>query len=130
MPLTLVLAVGVDSSHLATQRPVWQSAGYIVTSAMSIREAIVQLRDGDFDLVLLFHSIPAESRERLAFLIRSSGMRIPIACVSDASSDHDSFADATIGNEPEILLNGIGELLATRRATRAASAATQSNTRC
>ena len=78
MPLTLVLAVGADSSLMATQRPAWRSAGYFVTPAGSIREAITHLRNGDFDLVLLFHSIPTESRERLAFLIRSRGMRVPI----------------------------------------------------
>ena len=114
MPLTPVLAVGVDPSLLATQMPVWQSAGYLVTSAESIREAIVQLKDGDFDLVLLFHSIPPESRERLTFLIRSSGMRVPVVCVADSSSGYDSFADATIRNEPDNLLRDIGELLASR----------------
>jgi len=57
MPLTIVLAVGVDSSLLASQRSVWQSAGCCIIAA-SIREAIAKLRDGDFDLVLLGHSIP------------------------------------------------------------------------
>ncbi len=117
MPLTLVLAVGADSSLMATQRPAWRSAGYFVTPAGSIREAITHLRNGDFDLVLLFHSIPTESRERLAFLIRSRGMRVPIVSVADPSSSHDSFADATIRNEAELLLQGIGELLATRAKT-------------
>jgi DNA-binding NtrC family response regulator len=129
MPLAPVLAVGVDSSLLATQMPVWQSAGYLVTFAESIREAIVQLRDGDFDLVLLFHSIPPESRERLTFLIRSSGMRVPVIYVADSSSSHDSFADATIRNEPDNLLRGIGELLAARVKTNPAGAAMQRNSR-
>jgi DNA-binding NtrC family response regulator len=130
MPLTLVLAVGMDSALLAGQRPIWQSAGYFVTHAGSIREAIVQLRDGDFDLVLLFHSIPAESRERLTFLIRSSGMRIPVVCVVDSSSDHDSFADATFRNEPDHLLRGIGELFANRSKTHLPRTAVQSSGRC
>jgi len=129
MPLTLVLAVGVDSLLLATQGPVWRSAGYIVTSVGSIREAIIQLKDGDFDLVLLSHSIPAESRERLTFLIRSSGMRVPVVCVTDASNGHDSFADATIRNEPDSLLQGIAELFATRVKTRSVYTAVQSNSR-
>jgi DNA-binding response OmpR family regulator len=119
----------MDASLLAAQRPVWQSAGYFVTGAGSIREAIAQLRDGDFDLILLFHSIPAESRERLTFLIRSSGMRIPVVSVADSSSGHDSFADATIRNEPDDLLKGIGELSATRVKTHVASAAVRSSRR-
>ena len=63
MPFKLVLAVGLDLSLLAGQRSAWQSAGYFVTPAKSIKEAIVHLREGDFDLVLLGQFISPESRE-------------------------------------------------------------------
>jgi hypothetical protein len=114
MPLTVVLAVGLDSSLLAGQSSIWESAGYVVTSTGSIREAIGHFRYGDFDLVLLGHAIPTDSRERLTFLIRASGSRTPVVCVTDSSTDCDSFADATLKNEPSNLLQGIGELLAER----------------
>lgn len=112
MPLTVVLAVGLDSSFLARQNSDWKSAGYIVTSTGSIREAIGHIKDGDFDLILLGHAIPTNSRERLTFLIRSSGSRTPVVCVADSSTEHDSFADATIRNEPASLLQSIGEVMA------------------
>ena len=76
MPPTVVFAVGVDPSVLVSQRSVRQSAGCYVTSAGSIREAIVQLGDGDLDLILLGDSVPIESRERLTFLIRASRSQI------------------------------------------------------
>jgi DNA-binding response OmpR family regulator len=114
MPLTVILAVGLDSSLLVTQSSVWQSAGYLVTSAGSIREAIAHFRNGDFDLVLLGRSIPADSRERLTFLIRASGSRTPVVCVADSSGDSDTFADATITGEPKKLLEDMGEIMAKR----------------
>jgi DNA-binding NtrC family response regulator len=120
MPLTLVLAVGVDSSLPANQRDVCQSAGCRFISAGSVREAIIQLRDGHFDLILLGPSIPIESRERLTFLVRASGSRIPVVSVTDSPGGHDSFADATIRNEPDDLQRVIGELLAKRASTHAA----------
>jgi len=120
MPLAVILAVGVDSSLLASQRPVWLSAGYYVTFAGSIREAILQFRDGDFDLIILDHSIPIESRERLTFLIRATGSQIPVVCVADSPGGHYSFADATIGNEPDDFLQVIRELLAKQVKTHAA----------
>ena len=120
MPLAVILAVGVDSSLLASQRPVWQSAGYYVTFAGSIREAILQFRDGDFDLILLDHSVPIESRERLTFLIRATGSQIPVVCVADSPGGHYSFADATIGNEPDDFLQVIRELSAEQVKTHAA----------
>ena len=115
MPLTIILAVGVDSSFLASQRSSWESAGCYVTSAGSISEAIVQFRDGDFDLIILGHSIPIESCERMTFLIRISGSRIPVVCVTDSSGGHNSFADATIQIDGDDLLLVVQELLATRR---------------
>jgi CheY-like chemotaxis protein len=114
VPLKVLLAVGLDSSLLESQRSVWQTAGYLVTSADSIREGIARFHEGDFDLVLLSHSLPAESRERLAYLIRASGSRIPVICVSDSSRCSDSFADATIHSGPENLLQGIEDLLSKR----------------
>jgi hypothetical protein len=123
MPATVVLAVGVDSALLANPCSVWQSAGYFVTFAGSIRDAIVHFRDGDFDLVLLGPSIPADSRERLTFLIRASGARIPVVCISDSSGACDSFADATVRNEAFDLMRGIGEVLTKRAKAPAASGA-------
>lgn len=120
MALIAVLAVGAKPSILASQGPPWQLAGYHITSAGSIREAIVQLRDGDFDLILLDHSIPTESRERLTFLIRTSGSLIPVVCVTDSPSDDDSFADATLRNGGADFLEVIGELLAKRIKAHAA----------
>jgi hypothetical protein len=114
MSLTVVLAAGLDKSLLTNQSSAWQSAGYLVTFAGSIKEAISLFRDGDFDLVLLGNSIPADSRERLAFLIRASGSQIPVVCVADSSGDSDAFADATIKSEPIKLLEGIGEVMAKR----------------
>jgi DNA-binding NtrC family response regulator len=117
MPLTVILAVGLDSSLLAGQNSVWKSAGYFVTSTGSINDAINHLRDGDFDVVLLGHSIPADSRERLTYLLRASGSRTPVVCVTDSANHRDSFADATIRNEPTSLLQCIGELMAERAKT-------------
>jgi hypothetical protein len=114
MPFKLVLAVGLDSSLLAGQRSAWQSAGYFVTPTKSIREAIVHLREGDFDLVLLGHSIPTDSRERFTFLIRASGSRTPVVSITDSPIGCDSFADATIRNEPASLLKSIRELTVER----------------
>lgn len=123
MPVTVVLAVGLDSSLLAGQISLWQSAGYVVTSTGSIREAIVHIRDGDFDLVLLGHSIPADSRERFAFLVKAIGSRTPVVSITDSANHRDSFADATIRNEPISLLQSIGEVMAERSRSPLASRA-------
>ena len=50
MPLGVALAVGLDPSLLRTRSQVLQSAGYIVVSASSVKEAVDYFQAGDFDL--------------------------------------------------------------------------------
>jgi len=123
MPFTVVLAVGLDSSLVAGQRLAWQSSGQFVTSVKSIREAIVHLMEGDFDLVLLGHSISPDSRETFTSLIRESGSRTPVVSITDSPKGCDSFADATIRNDPASLLKNIQELMAGRARAPALSQA-------
>jgi len=124
MPVTVVLAVGLDTTLLEEQISDWLSAGLFITSAGSIREAIVHFKNGDFDLVLLGCSIPSDSRERLTFLLRASGSRVPVVCVTDISSDCDSFVDATIKDGSTNILNGIKEIMGNLPATYAQSSKT------
>jgi DNA-binding response OmpR family regulator len=112
MSQKVVLAAGVNSWLLATHSTVWRSAGYIVLPAASVKEAIGHFETGDFDLVLLGDSFSVESKERLTSLIRASGSRTPVVSIANPSGDCDLFADATIKNDPNALLQGMGELLA------------------
>ena len=112
MPLKVVLAVDVDSWMLASHIVEWRSAGFIVLAANTMKEAFDHFRNGDFDLVLLGHSLSVESKERLTYLIRTSGSRTPVVSIDDSSSNCDSFANATVKNDAHLLLQRMGELLA------------------
>ena len=114
MPLKVVLGIGVDTSIQEIQSSAWKSSKYIVTFAWSIKDAITHFRYGDFDLVLLGHSLPAESRERLTFLIRASGSRVPVVFVTDSSNVCDRFADVTVEGGPTKILEEIEKLMASR----------------
>jgi DNA-binding response OmpR family regulator len=112
MAVTVVLAVEVDPWMLMAQEPAWRSEGYIVIHAHSIREAIGHFNAGDFDLVLLGHSMTIENKERLTYLIRASGSSTPVVCISSSNDVRDTFADATLTNDPHELLSGIRGVLA------------------
>ena len=111
MHLTVVLAVGLEPSLIATQSRAWKSAGYIVESAGSISEAIGHFRDGDFDLVLLGNSISVENRERLPLLIRATGAQTPVFLMENRTPDLASLADAKLKSDSSEILTGLGELL-------------------
>ena len=127
MSLTVVLAVGLDSWKLTAQSSFLRSAGYIVVSAHSIRDAIEHFKAGDFDLVMLDHSISLENKERLTSLIRASGSQTPVVSVMQSSSDSHSIGDATLGNEPFAVLTGMGELLAKRSGMSVVTTASRSD---
>lgn len=112
MPTAVILSVGEDLSLSGSQSHAWQSAGYRVTPAGSIRDAIDHIRYGDYDLVLLGDSIRVGDRERLTFLIRALGSRVPVVCVTASPGDCAGFADATTHSEPTRLLQCVGEMLA------------------
>jgi DNA-binding NtrC family response regulator len=112
MPVTVVLAVGLDSWLLATQNRIWRSAGCFVVLADSIAEAINLYNDGDFDLVVTGDYISVENRERLTSMIRATGSKTPVAFIGNSSHDSGWFADSTLKNDSGRLPAGLRELLA------------------
>lgn len=111
MPQALVLSVGLDPQLLGTRNLILESAGYIVVSTYSMREAVDRFQQGDFDLVLLCQSIPAKERDRLTRWIRACGSRIPVISVSGNLCPGDVAGGVTVGSDGRTLLWGIREVL-------------------
>ena len=107
----IVLAVGFDSSLMKTRILVLQSAGYIVESASSLKEAAARFQAGDFDLVLLCHSIPMKDRDHLTCLIRATGSLTPVVSITQNLGACDAFVNATLEDGPNKFLAGVREQL-------------------
>ena len=118
LPSTLILNVGQDPELLRTRSLILRAQGYGVESC-SIGEAIHRFRAGDFDLVILCHSVPQREREQLILLIRDCGCSTPVLFVAAASADcPDRLANASSRSEPQELLQSIRDVLSVRRALR------------
>ncbi len=115
MATTVVLAVCLDPLFPGIHEADWNSAGYIFLTANSIKEAIDHFKTGDFDVVLLGQSIPEVDGERLTFLIRATGSRVPVVSMTNSSGRQLSFADATFEQDSKELLPSMAELLRPRR---------------
>jgi CheY-like chemotaxis protein len=57
-----ILAVGQDPVLLKTRSQVLRAEGFTVVPVLSLIKAIGYLLEGDFDLILLCHSIPVQIR--------------------------------------------------------------------
>src|SRR5690348_3227122 len=111
MPHTLILMVGRDRILVETRSQVLRAAGYSVVATFTPRQAIDEFVKGDFDLVLLCHSISGDGRERLVKVLREYTSRTPIISVAAFSGQFDGFADGTIESDPSLLLAGLREVL-------------------
>jgi CheY-like chemotaxis protein len=112
MPVSLVLAIGFDSLSLGIRNSLLQSAGYIVVSAFSLREAANLFLNGDFDVVLLDKSLPTKERDRMTSLIRLSGSYTPVVSIGSEENHNHFFVDATLDENPDSLLKGLKRVLA------------------
>ena len=75
MPHTVVLMVGQDRVLTETRSQVLRMAGYTVVPAFTLQQAMDEFVSGDFDLVLICHSIPEDARERLVDVLRKHTSR-------------------------------------------------------
>ncbi|MDX6464457.1 MAG: hypothetical protein QOE55_8154 [Acidobacteriaceae bacterium] len=96
---------------LDTRRMILQSAGYMVVTAHSTKEAFHLFVIGDFDLVLLCHTIPKSDRDGLTCMIRAYALKAPVVAVATVAGQQDFFATATLENDPYKLLCGIQAVL-------------------
>ncbi|MGH9343455.1 MAG: response regulator [Terriglobia bacterium] len=112
MPIALILSVGEDPDLLESRSSVLRGAGHVVRHALSIQEAMGRFQDGDFDLVLVCHSLPAQDRVRLIRSIRASSSLTPI--IFTAAMDGqvpDLPVNAIVDGAPRKLLACIDEIL-------------------
>lgn len=118
-PGSLILNVARDPSLRNTRSLLLQSAGYAVQSASSVQEAVHCFRAGDFDLIVLCHSIREEERQSLLALIRSDGSSAPVIYVaSDSTPWPDNLSSLTIGCSPASLLGAVDSVLQQLRSAR------------
>lgn len=116
----VILNVGHDSFLLSTRHMVLQSAGYIVESTSSIARALKSLREGDFDLVVVCHSLTHGERTNLTNIIRETGSAIPVILLSATNAPGGSRSvNVSSGSEPSELLHNIESILRQGMSARA-----------
>lgn len=110
--MTVILTVGHEAIVQETRSSVLRACGYVVESASSAPEAIDRFRTGDFDLVLLCHSLSDADKEWLIRQIRADGSCVPILCVAPISHHpSERFVEMTVDSHPDELLRGIENAL-------------------
>jgi hypothetical protein len=112
MPRNAILSAGRDRPLLYTRNRVLEEAGYIVTATSTAAETVEKFFAGDFDLVILCHSIPLEERERIATLVSMHSPSTPVIALADLPSRRFNFGDLTVDSDANSLLTSVPVALA------------------
>lgn len=118
-----VLSVSCDATLLNSREHVLSHSGIVVVSALGISNALRSCENGDFDLLLLCHSIPTKDKSEIIRRFRQScggsvlAMHKPCeGPVTDADHNFDA------GRNPADLVAAVSRILLTYRRRKVASA--------
>jgi len=93
---TLILSAGRDPNLLKKRNAALIAAGYTVVTAMNSPEVVNKLFAGDFDLVVLCHTLGELQQKRLAHIIRDYTPSTPVIVLSQGE-ERNLDADANPG---------------------------------
>jgi len=107
LPLATILSTGRDANLLTTRNEVLKSKGYAVVAAITPSEIVNSFFDGDFDLVIVCHSIPAEERRKIVRLVRNHAPSTPVVVLSAHEAQPAEEGAIRVRTEPEAILAAI-----------------------
>lgn len=107
-----ILSVSYDQALLSTRHMLLQQAGYEVTSACGFHEALESCKKGEFDLVLIGHSIPRKDKLSLIHVTRMVS-QAPVLSILRPTSSALPEADYAVKSEegPQALLIAVQQAL-------------------
>jgi hypothetical protein len=111
MPRNAILSAGRDRPLLFTRNRVLEEAGYSVTSTFTAADTVENFFAGDFDLVILCHSIPLDERQRIAQLVRMHSPSTPVIVLADLPTRRFDFGDITVDSDANSLLEAVPKAL-------------------
>jgi CheY-like chemotaxis protein len=109
----LILSAGRDADLLKRRNAALTEQGYKVAAASSSCEVVDKLLNGDFDVVLLCHTIPEEDRQRLARIIASYSPSTPVVFISVTERTEGELGAQMVSCRPDQLLHTLAHSLLT-----------------
>lgn len=103
MHVCRLLSVGYDPILMPVRSMLLHQAGYKVIEARSLGEALKRIKAGNFDLLLICHTVDEDERDLMIEALRFSAPVIPILCLSTTPEYSDLNCSAACSTAPEFL---------------------------
>jgi CheY-like chemotaxis protein len=116
----LILSAGRDPELLKSRNIALSALGYKVAAASDSVEIVDRLLNGDFDLVLLCHSIPDEDRLRITRIVARYTPSTPVVLVSQDGGSAYAAGARIVQCRPNQIMSALTHSIASRSDPRAA----------
>lgn len=115
-----ILSISYDSSLLFTRQALLEMAGYVVVSAEGFADALDQC-SGEFDLIIMGHSIPQKDKRAIIATLHQHGCDAPLlSLLRQGEHKIPEAAHAIDPMYPDDLLNAVQWMLAQRASAKRA----------
>ena len=104
-----ILSTGRNARVMEARDTALIAAGFNVVSSHA-DEFMEKLFEGNFDAIILCHSLREEERRRLAGIIKSYHSATPVIVVSDLQGRKFQYGTRTVWNYPEHIIASLREL--------------------
>jgi len=103
MDVGRILSVGYDPILMPVRTMLLRQAGYEVVEAHSAGEALKRIKAGNFDLLLICHTVEHDEQDLLIEALRLSWPVVPMLCLSTIPEYSDLSRSAACSTAPEFL---------------------------
>ena len=110
-----ILSISYDGTLLKTRHDMLHQRGYVVTSAEGFTEAMEQCHAGEFDLVVIGHSIPHNDKEALFSAVQESCAAPVIALSRGSEPQLKGAADTVDPMDPKCFLKAVEKIASSKR---------------
>ena len=98
-----LLSLGYDPILMPVRSMLLHQAGYEVVEARSLGEALKRIKTGNFDLLLICHSVDEDERDLMIEASRLSLPPVPVLCLTTTPEYSDLNCSAACSTAPEFL---------------------------
>jgi len=107
-----ILIISYNEQLLIQRRILLEEAGYQVSSALGLKEALANCKDGGYDLLILGHSIPHADKVGLVRTFRIHCLAPILSLWERGEMIADTVDYLTFSDAPEKLLGNVAAILA------------------
>ncbi len=107
-----ILSISYDETLLRTRELMLKGAGHTTVSALGYHDGRVACGRGNFDLIIIGHSIPEKDKVDLIVCFREANPGAQVIALTRAGEHRLKEVDAYLSpGEPEELIRAIGRIL-------------------